>query len=322
VDSFSAQVKKFVSQLGSHGIKITDEKPINYGMQLKVSDGANAGTVNIYNGKKGTTFVVQSKEAFLKDMLQSIVDGSPYPPKSADKKTLLQPIETANQNRPYGFERFTDFDGKWIGIDESGKGDFFGPLAIAAVMVDENSAIRLENLGVKDSKKISDKKTSQMAAQIREICRERYAEFKLRPEEYNKIYCQYEMQGKNLNHLLGYTHAKVLEELLQKEPCKFALADKFGNEKFTENQLLAKGKEIVFVQIERGEQNIAVAAASVLARDAFLETMEKMREEFGVIFPKGAVSVLNAANSFVAKHGKSSLPLVCKTHFRTYNQIL
>jgi ribonuclease HIII len=327
MDNFTREVKNFVTELEKYGIKIIDEKPINYGLKLKAKDGADICAVNIYNGKKGVTFVVQGKETPLKNMLENIAGKENLPANFKDPKIPVIKSETefaekpSAQNRPSGFENIKDFDYKWIGIDESGKGDFFGPLAAAAVMVDKTTANRLETLGVKDSKKISDKKNSQIAAQIKGICADRYAIFKLSPKEYNKTYCQYETKGKNLNHLLGYIHAATLEELLEKEPCSFALADKFGKEEFTQGELLTKGREIVFVQLTHAEQNIAVAAASILARDVFLETMKSLSEEFDMPFPKGAVNVLDAARLFVKKHGKPSLSLVCKTHFRTYSQI-
>ncbi|MDR1702126.1 MAG: ribonuclease HIII [Sporomusaceae bacterium] len=317
MDKFAAQIKNFTGRAVAHGFKIVGEKKINYGVQLKITDGENEAGVNIYNGKKGITFVVQGAATALKTSLESLVAGG-APPPAPETIVTATPHKS---DRPHGFENVAGFDGKWIGIDESGKGDFFGPLVVAAVMLDTTTAAQLEKMGVRDSKKTSDKKNAELAAHIRQICRDRYAEIKFCPAKYNELYTAFSAEGKNLNNLLGYAHAQTLENLLEKEPCRFALADKFGAEHFTQNELLKKGREIMLLQLPRGEQNIAVAAASVLARDAFLTEMEKMRSRFAQNFPKGAVDVVAAARLFAAQHGRASLPLVCKTHFKTYQQL-
>ena len=125
------------------------------------------------------------------------------------------------------------------------------------------------------------------------------------PARYNTLYSQFRAEGQNLNHLLAWGHARVLEDLLEKAPCRFALADKFADEKFIQSRLMAKGRQIKLVQTTKAERNVAVAAASILARDRFLYRMGELSTKFGMEFPKGASpQVIRAAQVFAAKIGR------------------
>ncbi|BBB93304.1 MAG TPA: ribonuclease HIII [Methylomusa anaerophila] len=294
-------------------LQVVGEKIINYGIQIQISDGTTTIPVNIYSGKKGITVTVGGAENLLKQKISAVIKG--------EQVELFNTPADSSLNRPYGFEHLPDFDGKWIGIDESGKGDFFGPLVAAAVLVDQATAERLALLGVKDCKTLTDEKSKAFANRIREECANRYIELELIPVQYNNLYSQCKNEGKNLNHLLAWAHAQVLENLLEKETCNYALADQFANPHYTEGQLLTRGKQITLIQTHRAERNIAVAAASVLARDRFLNRMKDLSEKYNLSFPKGATNVLDAARLFVKKYGKDALTEVCKTHFRTYEQI-
>jgi len=160
------------------------------------------------------------------------------------------------------------------GIDESGKGDFFGPLCVCAAFVDESMVFELEKLGVQDSKAIkSDKKIATLAAGIRKILKGKYAVVAIGNASYNGMYDNI----KNLNKLLAWGHARSLENLLEKVPeCSSVLADKFGNERFIKNALMEKGKQIEVRQETKAESDIAVAAASILARDRFVTAMKEL----------------------------------------------
>ena len=143
---------------------------------------------------------------------------------------------------------------------ESGKGDFFGPLVTAGVIVDPDAVDLLKALGVDDSKKITDKKIPGMAEEIRKICYGKYKVLQINPAKYNELYGKM----KNLNVLLAWTHAAVIEDLREKQDVKLAIANKFGDEKYINDKLKTKGKGIHLIQVPKAEQNIAVAAASVL----------------------------------------------------------
>src|SRR5207253_4219459 len=131
----------------------------------------------------------------------------------------------------------------WIGMDESGKGDYFGPLVIAAVHVTPRAAADLEALNVRDSKKISDGMIKKLAVDIRVLCR--HSIVAIGPERYNELY----KKIRNLNRLLAWGHAKVLENLLEQLPnCELAIADQCGDERLILNALQEKGRKIRLVQ--------------------------------------------------------------------------
>ena len=166
-----------------------------------------------------------------------------------------------------------------IGTDESGKGDYFGPMVVAGVMVDHSSKAKLESLGVKDSKLISDKQCRVLAEQIRSICGSHCEEIDIAPETYNRLYDDFRKEGKNLNHLLAWGHARAIESLLERHSCSEAIADQFGDEHYILSKLMPRGRTIKLTQLPKGERYIAVAAASILARDRFLSHLEKLSQE-------------------------------------------
>ena len=205
---------------------------------------------------------------------------------------------------------------KYIGTDESGKGDFFGPLVIAGVQVcEENKRLFIE-LGIKDSKKLDDKKIKQLAVQIKNNAI--YSVVVINPQKYNELYSKFN----NLNKLLAWGHARAIENILDKSPCSYALADKFGDESLIKNALMTKGKNIILNQIVRAESDIAVAAASILARAEFVKRIDEMQEKFNVTLSKGASSkVVEEARNFVNIYSFERLNEVAKMHFKTVNEI-
>ena len=202
------------------------------------------------------------------------------------------------------------------GIDESGKGDFFGPLVIGGVYVDSTTAPLLTAAGVCDSKLIkSDKKITETAQKIRNIVGGNFAVVAVGPEAYNRLYGSFG----NLNRLLAWGHAKVIEELLIKVPeCPRMLSDKFGNESLIRNALQARGRRIVLDQQTKAESDIAVAAASILARDGFIRIMAKLSATAGVTLPRGAGGNVQATANEIAARDPELLQKISKTHFRTW----
>ena len=206
----------------------------------------------------------------------------------------------------------------YIGIDESGKGDFFGPLIIAGVAVNKELKELFTNLGIKDSKQLTDEKISKLALQIQKNAK--WSIVVIKPEKYNELYNQF----KNLNKLLAWGHARAIENVLEKAPeCTLALSDKFAkDDKVIENALMTKGKQIKMVQRTKGESDIAVAAASVLARAEYVSKMKSMSLSYKIDFPKGASDkVIQTAKEYSEKYGKSRLNEVAKLHFKTINNI-
>lgn len=210
----------------------------------------------------------------------------------------------------------THYD-KYIGTDESGKGDFFGPLVIAGVQVCEENKKKFIDFGIKDSKKLDDKKIKQLASFIR--ANAIHSVIVITPKKYNELYYKFN----NLNKLLAWGHARAIENILEKSDCNYALADKFGDESLIKNALMNKGKQIILNQMVRAESDIAVAAASVLARAEFVKRMEEMSLKYELNFSKGASDkVIEEAKKFTDKYSVERLNEVAKMHFKTAKEII
>lgn len=203
-----------------------------------------------------------------------------------------------------------------IGIDESGKGDFFGPLCIAGVYAEGKAIAELKELGVKDSKSISDAKIITIGNKIKKSYVHHIV--KINPTKYNELYEQF----KNLNTLLAWGHATTIENLIARTKCHSVIVDQFAAEWVVKTALKRKKIEIDLKQRHRAEEDLVVAAASILARQTFLEGLDKLGKEYGMKLPKGAsAAVLKAARDFVLKHGHEALPNVCKKHFKTFGEV-
>jgi len=207
-----------------------------------------------------------------------------------------------------------------IGVDESGKGDFFGPLVIAGVFVNEIAAQEMMEIGVRDSKLIkSDARIAEIAKQIRlsEGCVTDVVA--IGPEKYNQLHARM----RNVNDILGWGHARVIENLLGRVDSPKAISDQFGNKRIIERALMERGRKIELVQRHKAESDLAVAAASIIARNEFVMRLRRLGREYGMELPKGAsTAVEEAAVQLVAKHGRDVLGKVAKMHFRTSQKVL
>ena len=220
--------------------------------------------------------------------------------------TLFSSNETTNSTVPICH----------IGVDESGKGDFFGPLVIAGVLVDETNTKTLIEAGVKDCKKIEDKNINKLAAIIKNNCV--FSIVTINPAKYNELYTKFN----NLNKLLAWGHARTIENILEKKDCNYAISDKFGDEKLIKNALMDKGKNIELEQKHRAESDIAVAAASILVRAQFIAGINDLSKKYNTEIPKGAsAKVVETAKTMVKNYSKEELKNVAKIHFKTYSEI-
>ncbi|NQU09248.1 ribonuclease HIII [bacterium] len=211
-----------------------------------------------------------------------------------------------------------------LGVDESGKGDFFGPLVCAGVFVDGEVARKFQELHVRDSKLIqSDARIEALAKEIRAATA--YDVVPIGNEAYNRL----QVKMGNVNNLLGWGHARVIENLLAKidpdgqgDRCPKAISDQFGNARIVKQSLMERGRRIELVQRHKAEADLAVAAASILARAEFVRRLRRVSKEFGVDLPKGASAAVRAAGvEVVTKHGPDALAKVAKLHFRTAEQV-
>lgn len=265
------------------GATIDQARDIQFGRQYRLSRGDEKAIVNVYRGKAGEKVDVQMNGP-LADALRALAAG----------------------------RRVGDW-AYWAGSDESGKGDYFGPLAVAGVALTREQAEKLASAGVRDSKTMSDGQALEADKKIRLDCLVRVVT--LKPEEYNRAH---EELG-NVNRILGRAHGRVIAELAAaKSGLEAAVVDQFGDESYVADELASKGVTIRLIQRPRAESDLAVAAASVVARAAFLRGLAALEKRHGMPLPKGAgPDVIEAARDFVKRQGRDKLGLVAKLHFQT-----
>jgi ribonuclease HIII len=226
---------------------------------------------------------------------------------------ILDALLSARAAPRTAVERALPRDRPWIGVDESGKGDYFGPLVSAAVRVDPATAATLEDLGVADSKKLSDKRVNALAPRIRELTS--WTRTVISPRRYNELYPGF----RGLNQMLGWAHARSIEDLLADGfDAAYAIVDQFADKSVVERALLqgTRDQALRVVQFPRAEADVAVAAASILAREEFLRRVGSL--------PRGGGSdaVVAAARAIVDREGEQGLASVAKLHFGTTSRVL
>lgn len=289
----------------SEVLDITKEKDINYGHQFVVELCQAKLTLNIYNGKKGLTYVFSGDSA-LEGKVRELIAG--------EKVDGVAASAAGAEALPRG---------KWAGSDESGKGDFFGPLVVSAVVVDDGTAAKLAAAGVKDCKLLSDKKILELEETIKANVID-FSVLELKPKIYNMRYNQVLAQGGKLNQLLGFGHVAALSQVLERNhDCHAALIDQFTTSTVNVRELQKRFPECQVRQQPKAEINLAVAAASVLARARFLRTMDELAKSVGeVSLPKGGGPQTTACARKIAQSlGKSQLENYVKLHFANYSRI-
>lgn len=297
-------------------LDITKEKDINYGHQFVVELCQAKLTLNIYNGKKGLSYVFSGDSALegkVRELLGECKQNSRSEGDYASSDVRVDDAAAASV-LPRG---------KWAGSDESGKGDFFGPLVVSAVVVDDSTAAKLAAAGVKDCKLLTDKKILQLEDVIKSTVVD-FSVLELKPKVYNLRYKQVLAQGGKLNQLLGYGHVAALSQVLERhEDCHAALIDQFTTSLVNVRELTRRFPNCVVKQQPKAEVNLAVAAASVLARARFLRTMAELAEAAGeAILPKGGGAQATAcARRLADRLGKAELVNFVKLHFANYARI-
>lgn len=234
---------------------------------------------------------------------------------------VLEPEILGEARMGYDEVHHPDWFAPHFGVDESGKGDFFGPLVVAGAYVDAEIARHFRAGGIQDSKNIgSDARIRELAKLIRETPGATCEVIVIGPEKYNELYSKF----RNLNRLLAWGHARVIENLLQLRPeCPRALSDQFANPRLVQGSLMERGRRIQLDQRTRAESDPAVAAASILAREAFVEWLDRRGRVLGFSLPKGAsAAVKRAGERVVQDQGREALAQVAKMHFKTAGEIL
>ncbi len=298
-----------------HGLGGVDEQPGPYeAWRTRLFDGGSQARAILYQSGK----LVISGHAPAFDVAMATVEA--VGKKAGPKGRAGRPTAQTETARPSETEPH-------IGTDEAGKGDFFGPMVTSGVYVDARTAQILRTLGVRDSKTVSDRELRGLAANIRQVVPEgQRAVLVLVPKRYNELYKQMRSEGKNLNTLLAWTHTRVIEDLIKSglRP-SFILSDQFGDKRYIESRLLMDTRlsSVPVVQVHRAEADVGVAAASILARDAFLRWLDQASKALGVTLPKGASErVIETARSLVSRAGADSLKEYAKVSFKTMQKVL
>jgi ribonuclease HIII len=304
-----AQLERQLQNIGGSG-----QPPGPYeSWRIKLADGASQAVAILYQSGK----LVVSGHAPAFDHVMAAVEavGKPIASKRPQASTAAVATESPPETEPH------------IGTDEAGKGDFFGPLVTAAVFIDERTAKILRTLNVRDSKTVSDRELTGLATSIRQVIEDgKRAVIVLAPKRYNELYQQMRSEGKNLNTLLAWTHTRAIEDLIKSglRP-NFILSDQFGDKRYIESRLLMDTRlsGIPVLQMHRAEADVGVAAASILARDAFLGWLEQAGRRLGVTLPKGASpKVIETARSLVSRSGADGLKEYAKVSFKTMEKVL
>jgi len=256
---------------------------------------------------KSGKFVIQSAdpEAFLAAYTDLSV--TPAPEQSAAERQLAR------------------IDEPVIGSDETGKGDYFGPLVVCAVYLEPADVAEIKEAGIVDSKRLTDKRAGLLGAWLRG--RVPFSIQRLDPPEYNRVYPTY----RGLNPLLADLHGRAVRDLIEtlatrrhaaggNDPLR-VVVDQFAHESVMLRAL--RGTEVRLEQAPRAEANPAVAAASVIARQEFLACMNELSTEFGADLRKGAGTLVDdAGRELVRTHGAEVLTQVAKMHFKNTQKIL
>lgn len=273
-----------------------DKKLYNY--EIIVNNKIERVKVLVYFGKKGVKSLLQGniESKFYKNVSSLVFGKSLFDDQKVDEVV------------------FTDY----IGTDESGKGDYFGPLVVAAVYINPQTKIELEKIGVKDSKLFSDNNIKILETSIKKIIEDNFVIIQINPEKYNQLYESF----KNLNKIMGWAHSKAIETLIEKTKSENVISDKFGNEKLIKDELNKKSIKVNLYQTAKGERFTAVAAASILARAKVVDWFSFKSREIGYEIPKGGGDLVNVtAKRILHQNDEKYLLKMIKFHFKNSQNI-
>lgn len=283
--------------------EILKEKDFEFEAKPYALFSAKKGKLNVTVYEKGPKVLIQGKdtEDFIRFTLEPQVTGV--------AKLGYEEVLEPDKFEPH------------FGIDESGKGDYFGPLVIAGAYTDGVIARRLIDAGIMDSKRVtSAARIRKLAAIIRETPGCTTTVISIGPEKYNEMHASFG----NLNRLLAWGHARAIENLAEARPdCPRTLSDQFARPEVLQRALKQKGLTIQLEQRTKGESDTAVAAASILARERFIDWMDKTSAACGIKLPLGASdAVVQAAKDLIVLKGADALGKVAKLHFKTTHAVL
>lgn len=290
-----AKIENQHKVLSDSGYTVNPVEKKNYNYEFLVTSGREKLKVQVYFGKKGIKQQLQgSSSTILYQAVSELINEEP--------KFELQGNEIEEPD-------------EYIGSDETGKGDFFGPLVVCAAFINSAQKKQLLSIGVRDSKALNDMQINKLAKDVRTILKDSYETIKINPEKYNDLYSSF----KNLNKMLDWAHSKAIENLLNKSGANTIITDKFMNKPLSVSRTKAGAG---FYQYTKGERYTAVAAASIIARADFNYWFYKQSQEF-MTLPKGSSSpdVVATAQQIATRFGKNKLKEFCKLHFKSIEKI-
>ena len=295
-DNAKRQIEFYKSALSKRGVDTGGIEKREFNFEFSARDKNSKVKVNVYFGKKGlkTVFQGDEKSAFFSLVRNSLID-----------EPLLN-LKTDDLHEP----------AEYIGTDECGKGDFFGPLVVGAVYVDSETKKILKKIGVKDSKELNESQITYLAPEIKKIIKGNYEIIAMIPQKYNELYGKFA----NLNKLLDWAHSKIIEKLLDSTNCKYVITDKFKKESLRIHSS-SKFSDVAFTQIEKAEKFVGVAAASILAREK-LNGWFNDQSNKNFYLPKGASRETESyAAVLYSKIGTKEFSKLAKLHFKTFKRI-
>ncbi len=285
-----------LAKINKYDLSEITEKNYNYEFTVSSFSSKDKLKVLVYFGKKGVRTIFQGNNStqLYKEINNLLAEE---PELDFSENELQEPDE-------------------YIGTDETGKGDFFGPLVIAAVYVNKNTQGDLRKMGVRDSKTLTENQILQLATDIKTRFPDDFEIVFITPKKYNELY---ENFG-NLNKLLNWAHSKAVENLLKRKKCKVIITDKFSKSAL-EISNSVENSHIEFHTIPKAEKYTGVAAASILAREQMVNWFTKMKNE-GIVLPKGSSNNIEAkANEIISRFGKEKLGEIAKLHFKTTKRL-
>lgn len=291
-------IDRYIRYLTKENFQVSEPVKNEYSYQVSVKENKEKISLHVFFGKKGNKVLLQgNKDLRLYKKVNDLIFGEKF---ISDEKPELEP------SYPY------------IGTDESGKGDYFGPLVVAGAYLTPETGKYIKSLGVRDSKELSDSQIKKLATEIKKVNEIVFDVVLISPEKYNQLY---EKMG-NLNRLMGWAHARVIENLLGKCDAGEVISDKFGGEKIILDALQQRGRSINLTQLTKAEKFTAVAAASILAREAVNKWFNNQSKIYKLDIPKGSsIEVENFAKSFLEKFGEDMTKKLIKLHFKTSNKV-
>ncbi len=293
--------EQIIRSAAEQNLYLISEKEIPYGLQIVIGTQEVNVPLNIYySEKKGISTVIGGKEFNpLKPLLTEMI--------------LSLTVDSTQKN-------IHSWD-SWLGTDEAGKGEFYGALVVAGFHTDKDIIPELQRIGVKDSKKITRDMIDPIAHKLYKAFKERIGVVSLNPLTYNKLYNDFNHQQKKLNEMMAWMHGRVILNLLEKTGENRVVVDKFT----TDAKLLKTIKDlekIELLQIPQAERDLGVAAASIIARYHYLDSLKMLSKKFRLEFKSGSgKQSLETGVTFVKKYSLAKLQEVAKTHFKNFEKI-